>query len=426
MDYRGSGRLVWASSLSLVVFLWICSCVVVVSQSVCSDPEATCPNCTLPHRCLADPCRVTICRASPGARCEADLCEGCRAKFFDSRDREITNTCNNFKACSRNRGSNLKIPCSWDNRDVCTGEAYCDVDPFGRFSTCCCNKRVAKCPGCTLPLRCPSNPCRGAMCESFPEANCKADLCKGCQPFFFDSAGNNVTDQCSTILQPCSRSGGIDMNISCSSTTEGACPSRSYCDVDPRGRFSTCCCPATTICGQHPCARSSCPAYPEARCVQKCGSCDPLYMLDDGTDVTANCYTTRPCAQRGGHRTGSTCWRGSSCGDNQYCDSSGSFAECCCTEEACSPDPCDSASCPAHPQATCIASSCNDCTPKFFKNGRDVTSLCCNQDGYTFKSNICYDNRCLDNGSACTRAGGFCVALSGRKLCWTVSTTPPS
>ena len=383
-----------------------------MSQESCSDPEATCPNCSYPRVCLADPCRVSVCRALPSARCEADLCEGCRAKFFDSNGRDITDTCNSFKACGRKSSTNLFINCSWDNQDSCPGEAYCDVDPFGRFSTCCCNKRVARCPGCTQPVNCLMNPCRGAVCGSFPDAKCKTDYCKGCQPFFFDSHGNNVTDQCNKMVEPCSRNGGRDMNISCGGGVEGACPTRSYCDVDPRGGFSKCCCPERTICGQDPCVRRSCPAYPRARCISQCGRCDPLYIDEDGEDVTRNCYNVQPCSRKGGRRTGRQCWS-ATCGENAYCDRFHGFAECCCTGEACSTDPCNSTSCPAYPDATCRVTSCDRCQPRFFRNNFfEVTSKCCNKQGYTYRGGRCYNDLCIrgnrEETTACEKKNKRC------------------
>ena len=56
------------------------------------DTPTTCPPDEL-YYCFVDPCMFASCPAFPEARCNADYCGGCFARFYDADGTEVTDTC---------------------------------------------------------------------------------------------------------------------------------------------------------------------------------------------------------------------------------------------------------------------------------------------------------------------------------------------
>jgi hypothetical protein len=171
----------------------------------CNIPDA-CPNCTRPVSCLIDPCTVGNCLAYPGARCEADYCGGCNARFYTG-DVEVTDKCDMpIQPCQSQGGRNLNIYCGLGSSGECPTRSYCDVHPTDVFASCCCNDSAAICPNCTYPVYCFANPCQFANCRSYPSARCEADYCGGCNARFY-MGDIEVTDRCDSPIHPCQRQG---------------------------------------------------------------------------------------------------------------------------------------------------------------------------------------------------------------------------
>ena len=378
-----------------IVLLLLAEFLVLSFGQNCQDREATCSGCTRPAQCFIDPCKVVKCPAYPEAECFVDYCQGCEAQFFDKFDGNVTSNCYNFQACSRKGGSDMSVECGRYNKDICPENSYCDIDPLGRFATCCCDTKVAPCPGCSPPSRCSADPCDGAVCGNFPTAVCRPSQCGECKAQFFYRE-MDVTDLCSKEYGPCERYGGVSLNISCKFENE-SCPVGAYCD----NNFGECCCPQVE-CGVDPCSFRSCPTYPGATCRQACGSCDAHFNDEFGNDVTNGCYDFTPCKKYGGRRLNTRCQNDPErCPENSYCDLLEGgyefYSFCCCDDSVCSSEVCSEASCPAFPSAFCLADGCDSCKARFFHDGIEVTSLCCNGEDFEFRNSICYERSCLRN-----------------------------
>ena len=297
-----------------------------------------------------------------------------------------------------------------------------------------CSDPMAVCANCTLPFQCLADPCRGAICRSSPSATCMVDNCAGCEARFVDRAGSDITSTCNDFL-PCSRRGGWDLGIACGRLQEDLCPESSYCDVDPFGRFATCCCQDSLLCGSNPCDSQRCPAYPDAVCQRRCGSCNVMFVTSGGKDVTSMCDTPREaCSRSGGMQLGTNCWGGSHlCSPGSYCDhdSFSGFAECCCNDSVatcpgcklpCSTDLCNTTTCPQYPSAECRVEPCaKNCKARFYLPNREITEECCNDRQHVYQSGICYDRRCLRDyyyrPTKCEKLGGSCHSSYRSKEC---------
>ena len=253
----------------------------------CNDTAATCPDCTRPYNCKANPCSVSSCPAFPRAMCRPDYCGGCKARYYQGK-REVTNQCNDIKPCSRRGGKPLNASCGRGSPRPCPGVSYCDIHPTDAFAVCCCNDTAATCPGCTYPVRCLVNPCSVSSCPAFPRAMCRSDYCGGCKARYYQGK-REVTNQCNDI-KPCSRRGGKPLSASCGRGSPRPCPGVSYCDIHPTDAFAVCCCNDTAAycpgctypvrCFVNPCSVSSCPAIPSARCrPDYCGGCRARYYV---------------------------------------------------------------------------------------------------------------------------------------------------
>lgn len=294
-----------------------------------------------------------------------------------------------------------------------------------------CLDQTAVCPNCTLPVQCLADPCNGAICRSSPSATCVVDNCAGCEARFVNSTGHDISSTCNEFL-PCSRRSGWDLRVQCSRLQRDSCPESSYCDVDPFGRFATCCCRDALQCSSNLCDRQQCPSYPDAVCQRKCGSCNVMFVTKSGEDVTSKCHVYRPpCSRYGGTLLRISCAGGSqSCPAGAYCDRYSNFTECCCNDTAatcpgcrlpCSNDLCSTTSCPQYHTAVCRVDRCSSsCKARFYHRGHEVTKACCNGPQQVYQNGNCYDSRCLPvNGrrTICRALGGRCHSRYRTREC---------
>ena len=54
----------------------------------------------------------------------------------------------------------------------------------------------APCADGTDPVACFVNPCDVNACPAYPDAECVADYCGGCNARFYDEDGTEVTEDC--------------------------------------------------------------------------------------------------------------------------------------------------------------------------------------------------------------------------------------
>ena len=57
------------------------------------DCPTQCPPDKPLVNCFVDPCQFAKCSAHPKAKCSADYCGGCNARFFDSKGNKVTESC---------------------------------------------------------------------------------------------------------------------------------------------------------------------------------------------------------------------------------------------------------------------------------------------------------------------------------------------
>ena len=97
-------------------------------------------------------------------------------------------------------------------------------------------------------------------------------------------------------------------------------------------------------CSPAPCEVIKCPAHPNAKCVNSiCGDCKAKFMEPGGNEVTDTCRC--PPGVKLMH---------------------------------CSDDPCLFTTCPAYPDATCMADYCGGCNAIFFQGRNEITKNCHN------------------------------------------------
>lgn len=179
---------------------------------------------------------------------------------------------------------------------------------------------------------CKADPCRVAKCPGAPDAKCVSNFCGGCTADFLDERG---------------------VKINC----DTGCP------VDK----------PLVACFADPCSVTSCPAFPNARCVSNfCGGCNAFFFDKSGKRVDCN----------GG---------------------GGGDPPCLCNNIV---DPCSDIarpSCPRFPKAKCETKCCK---AVFTVNGKEVQ---CKLPGG--------DGRCFREGQKCTEGSAPTPWLaSGRKI----------
>ena len=137
-------------------------------------------------------------------------------------------------------------------------------------------------------------------------------------------------------------------------------------------------CKDPVVCVADPCEVTTCPEFPEADCISDFCDCNARFFLGF-REVTNKCQRIKKCANIG-TVTQVDCDTMDQCPGTAICDTASDT--CCCgeTQFACVIPPCDSATCPKHPDATCTNEFCNGCCceAKFFLDNGDheVTDDC--------------------------------------------------
>ncbi|KAJ8020411.1 Neurogenic locus notch-like protein 1 [Holothuria leucospilota] len=219
--------------------------------------ELDCPNNLTKVDCPYDPCHVASCSLYPDAVCGHNVCGECLPQF--TLDGVVVD---------------------------CNGG----------------------CPDDQPPVQCLVNPCDTARCPSSLDATCRANFCGGCNAEFYDSDGNSVDCSCpanelavTCELNPCDvATCPSNPNAECRSSACGGCTARFYNLVGGLVDCGGTACPQgeEVECPFDPCAVTSCPAYPNARCqANNCGICVAVFYDED--DSIVNCNLEYDCTENG-------------------------------------------------------------------------------------------------------------------------------
>ncbi|XP_074662296.1 uncharacterized protein LOC141914868 [Tubulanus polymorphus] len=130
------------SALCLLVVLHFAS-----SKKPCSGKyPCICPSNVPIYQCLIDPCDVVTCPGYPNAVCRSNFCGGCNYNFYLGKgNRDVTDLCG--------------------------------------------------CPPGVPQVKCFADPCEGKTCPNFPDAQCVANYCGGCNYEFY-LGQKDVTKRC--------------------------------------------------------------------------------------------------------------------------------------------------------------------------------------------------------------------------------------
>lgn len=141
--------LLWRVVINFVLILLIVVsllCLVGSAATQCSPSDMV--------NCFVDPCTETRCPAYPTATCRPNYCGGCNAEFYTSDGTEVT---------------------------------------------ALCNSRPTQCSNI---VNCLINPCTVTTCPAYPNAECRANYCGGCNAEFYTADDTEVTAQCNHICPP--------------------------------------------------------------------------------------------------------------------------------------------------------------------------------------------------------------------------------
>jgi len=95
-------------------------------------------------KCLIDPCSQSTCPANPKARCKADYCGGCNAKFYDKDDREVDCIVQSTKV----RAGGMGFPLLVTPDDV--PEGACNMKCDKKYEPVCGSDRRTHPSECTM------------------------------------------------------------------------------------------------------------------------------------------------------------------------------------------------------------------------------------------------------------------------------------
>ena len=85
--YKYSYVILYVAVIAIVI-IQLASYILLIHAA--ADLEPTTPD---PCHCLVDPCQGATCPDFPHARCVADYCGGCTARFFLPTGEEVTKKC---------------------------------------------------------------------------------------------------------------------------------------------------------------------------------------------------------------------------------------------------------------------------------------------------------------------------------------------
>ncbi|CAF1035266.1 unnamed protein product [Rotaria sordida] len=328
--------------------------------------SSPCPPGQTQVKCLKDPCQGATCPAYATAKCVSNYCGGCNALWYKADGTPVN--CTKSSPCppGQNQVKCLKDPCQGATCPACpTAKCvsnYCGgchalwYKADGTPANCA---KSSPCPPGQNEVQCKKDPCEGATCPAYPTAKCVSNYCGGCNALWYKADGTSVScaksspcppgqDEVHCTIDPCE-------GATCPAYPEAICISN-YCggcnalwykaDGTPVNCTKSSTCPPgqeEVECTIDPCEGATCPAYPTAKCVSNyCGGCNALWYKADGT--TVDCNKSSPCPP----------------GED---------------EVHCTIDPCESATCPAYPDATCVSNYCGGCNALWYK--ADGTSVNC-------------------------------------------------
>ncbi|XP_078000283.1 uncharacterized protein LOC144452853 isoform X2 [Glandiceps talaboti] len=218
-------------------------------------------------------------------------------------------------ACLRNPCDDSKCPHYRCKPNYCGECSATYFDALGNPVKCHTEAELHGCPQGVDVIRCAIHPCDVTDCPKFPNAQCRANYCGGCNAEFYDLYGNKV--DCRLGVK-----GELDEYYGC----------------DPGVPI--------VACKVDPCLVATCPRVPNARCkFNFCGGCNTEFFGEDGNKVDCG---------NGGAYESADCPLGV-------------------PRINCRVDPCEGARCEANPTAKCKGNFCGDCKPEFFdSNGEKV------------------------------------------------------
>ncbi|CAF1053928.1 unnamed protein product [Rotaria sp. Silwood1] len=174
--------------------------------------KSDCPPGRVGPQCPRNPCEEATCSTYPDAKCVPNYCGGCYAEWFKFSGEQVQCSTTSVLGTSVER---IRCPsgkrivncfvdpclvskCPGDKNAKCVSN-YCGgcnavwYRANGRPAKCF---RKSTCPHGRSKVRCKKDPCQGATCPEYPDAECVPNYCGGCYAEWFTCDGRKV--QCRT------------------------------------------------------------------------------------------------------------------------------------------------------------------------------------------------------------------------------------
>ncbi|XP_078688249.1 uncharacterized protein LOC144920176 isoform X5 [Branchiostoma floridae x Branchiostoma belcheri] len=308
------------------------------NKVVCNETEPpTCPPDVEVLNCFANPCDVTSCPAHPAATCQPNYCGGCNAEFFDEGgemvhcDDVVCAENSHFDTC----GHGACQPTCENPAPICTqvciAGCQCD-DGFALHDGQCISMSQCESGEDDLVPVCNENtePMPGQFVKQCEEdGSFSTKQCHGSSGFCYCAH-----PQDGTIYRETGRRGEMEHDCQAYWQTKG-CGENSHFDTCGHGACQPTCENPAPICAQV--------------CIAGC-QCDDGFALHDG-----QCIPMSQCEMDTPENL-----------ERRPCPPGVGVARCL-------RNPCDTRTCPGHPNATCQANYCGGCNAEFFdEDGNEV------------------------------------------------------